>query len=58
MNLVKAAAAQGAANPSMLCKIRRQAIDFQEKTRHLQPRVFHVKRKINGVAHNCARQVK
>jgi hypothetical protein len=49
-NLVKAAAAaaQGAANPAMLWEIRRQAIEFQEDTRSLQPRIFHIKRKING----------
>jgi hypothetical protein len=57
-NLVKAAAAQGVANPAMLWEIRRQAIDFQEKTRPLRPCIFHVKREINGVAHNCAHQAK
>jgi hypothetical protein len=57
-NLVKAVAAQGASNPAMLWEIRRQAIEFQEDTRSLQPRIFHVKREINGVAHNCAHQAK
>jgi hypothetical protein len=57
-NLVKAAAAQGAANPAMLWEIHRQAIEFQEDTRPLRPRIFHVKREINGVAHNCAQQAK
>jgi hypothetical protein len=57
-NLVKAAAAQGASNPAMLWEIRCQAIEFQEGTKSLQPRIFHVKREINGVAHNCAQQAK
>jgi hypothetical protein len=57
-NLVKAAAAQGAANPAMLWEIRRQAIEFQEETKALQPRIFHVKREINGLAHNCAQQAR
>jgi hypothetical protein len=57
-NLMKAAAAQGAANPAMLWEIRRQAIEFQEATNQLQPRIFHVKREINGVAHNCAQQAR
>jgi hypothetical protein len=57
-NLVKAAAAQGVANPAMLWEIHRQAIEFQEETKSLQPRIFHVKREINGVAHNCAQQAK
>jgi hypothetical protein len=42
----------------MLWEIRRQAIEFQEETKQLQPRVFHVKREINGVAHNCAQQAR
>jgi hypothetical protein len=57
-NLVKAAAAQGASNPAMLWEIRRQAIEFQEDTKSLQPRIFHVRREINRVAHNCAHQAK
>jgi hypothetical protein len=58
VNLVKAATTQGAANLAMLWEIRRQAINFQEVTRYLRPRIFYIKRETNGVAHNCAHQAK
>jgi hypothetical protein len=40
----------------MLWEIRRQAIEFQNITLSLQPRIFHISREINGVAHQCAHQ--
>jgi hypothetical protein len=55
---VKAAAASGAADQSMLWEIRRQAIEFQNISLHLQQRIFHISPEINGVAHSCAHQAK
>jgi hypothetical protein len=55
-NLEKAAAAPGATDQAW--EIRRQAIEFQNVTLSLQPRIFHISREINGVAHQCARQAK
>jgi hypothetical protein len=50
-NLAKAVADPGAADQSMLWKIRRHAIEFQNITLPLQPRIFHISRETNDVAH-------
>jgi hypothetical protein len=55
-NLEKAATAPGATDQTMLWEIRRHAIEFQNVTLSLQPRIFHISREINGVAHQCVRQ--
>jgi hypothetical protein len=56
LNLAKAAEASGAMNPTVLWEIRRQAIQFQEITQQLHPRIVHLNRSLNVLAHNCAHQ--
>jgi hypothetical protein len=57
-NLERAAATPGATDQAMLWEIRRKAIEFQNITSSLQPRIFCINREINIVAHTCAHQAK
>jgi hypothetical protein len=58
LNLEKAVQSNGGTNPAVLWEIRRQAVQFQEKLQPLHPKIMHISRTLNIIAHNCAHQAK
>jgi hypothetical protein len=58
LNLARTAAAPGASSQASYWEIRRHAIEFQNTTALLAPRIFHVQRNLNVGAHYCAKQAK
>jgi hypothetical protein len=58
LGLAKAVQAHGGADPNVLWEIRRQAVQFQKSSQLLRPRIFHIKRSLNVLTHNCAHQAK
>jgi hypothetical protein len=51
LGLAKAVQAHGGADPNVLWEIRRQAVQFQETLQLLRPRIVHIKRSVNVLAH-------
>jgi hypothetical protein len=58
LNLAKVVHANGGANPTVLWEIRRQVVQFQDKLQLLHPKIMHISRTLNIIAHNCAHQAK
>jgi hypothetical protein len=58
LGLTKAVQARGGADPNVLWEIRRQAVQFQEIMQLLRPKIFHINRSLNAIAHTCAHQAK
>jgi hypothetical protein len=58
LSFAKAVQAKGGANPTVMWEIRRQALQFQEKLHLLHPRIMHINKALNVIAHNCAQQAK
>jgi hypothetical protein len=58
LNLTKAVQENGRTNPNVLWEIRRQAVQFQEKLKPLHPRIKHISRNLNAIAHSFAQQAK
>jgi hypothetical protein len=56
--LAKAIQANGGTNPTVLWEIRRQAVQFQHNLHHLRPRIVHISRTLNVVAHTYAHKAK
>jgi hypothetical protein len=54
LNLAKAIQENGRTNPTVLWEIRRQAVQFQEKLNPLHPRIKHISRNLNAIAHSFA----
>lgn len=55
-SLAKAAASTSASAPQVHWEIRRHIADYLQLSKSLDAAVFHIKRSLNGVAHNCAHQ--
>jgi hypothetical protein len=51
LGLAKAVQAHGGADPNVLWEIRRQAVQFQKTLQLLRPRIVHIKRSVNVLAH-------
>jgi hypothetical protein len=54
--LAKAAVAPSVSHPQIPWEIRRYIVNYFNLTQSLGAAVYHIKRDINGVAHNCAHQ--
>jgi hypothetical protein len=58
LNLARTATAPGASSQASCWEIRRHAIEFQNNTDLLAPRIFDIRRNLNVGAHYCAKQAK
>jgi hypothetical protein len=58
LNLAKAIQEKGGTNPTVIWEIRRQAVQFHEKLNSLHPRIKHINRALNAIAHSFAEQAK
>jgi hypothetical protein len=56
LTLVRAAAARKISDVQVPWELREQIVQYKRASTNLQPTIFHVKREINGVPHNCAQQ--
>lgn len=57
LTLAKCAAWANTLDPSIPWNIRKDLSDFFKHSAALNPKVFHISREVNGVAHNLAYQV-
>jgi hypothetical protein len=54
--LAKAATSTSASDPQVHWEIRSHIADYLQVTQSLDAAVFHIKRDLSGIAHNCAHQ--
>ena len=56
LTLAKAAAALKTADQQVPWEIRQHIAQYKLVSQELDPKIYHIKRDLNGVAHNCAHQ--
>jgi hypothetical protein len=56
ITLARAAASSSATHPQVPWEIRRHIADYMQFAKTATSKVYHIKRDLNGVAHNCAHQ--
>jgi hypothetical protein len=54
--LAKAAATSSVTNEQVPWELRQQIADYKRASEQLFPKIYHIKRSLNGVAHDCAKQ--
>lgn len=54
--LARAAAAHSIADKQVPWELRPQIADYKKASEHLLPKIYHIKRNLNTVAHDCAKQ--
>jgi ribonuclease HI len=54
--LAKAAAAPNISDKHVPWELRKQIADYKKESRNLEAKVYHIKRNLNGIAHDCAQQ--
>jgi hypothetical protein len=54
--LARAAAAHSIADKQVPWELRQQIADYKKASEHLLPKIYHIKRNLNTVAHDCAKQ--
>lgn len=56
LTLAKAAAATKIWDNEVPWELRKQIADYHKASRNLDGKIFHIKRDLNGIAHDCAKQ--
>jgi hypothetical protein len=56
LTLARAAASKRATDPHVPWEIREQIAIFMQSNRNIEEQVYHIRREVNSVAHNCAHQ--
>ena len=56
LTLAKAAAATTILDKEVPWELRKQISDYHKASRNLGGEIFHIKRDLNGIAHDCAKQ--
>jgi hypothetical protein len=56
LSLARAAAANSLTDPQVLWEIRNLVAEFKQVSQGLHASIYHIKRDLNGVAHNCSQQ--
>jgi ribonuclease HI len=54
--LAKAAATTTTSDPQVLWEIRYLIAEYKQASKALSPKIYHISRNLNGVAHSCAQQ--
>jgi hypothetical protein len=54
--LARAAAAHSIADKQVPWELRQQIADYKKSSEHLLPKIYHIKRNLNTIAHDCAKQ--
>jgi hypothetical protein len=56
LSLARAAATNSLTDPRILWQIRNLVAEFKQVSQCLQASICHIKRDLNGIAHNCSQQ--
>jgi ribonuclease HI len=56
LTLARAASATAVTNTQVPWELRQQIADYKRASEVLHPKIYHIKRNLNGVAHDCAQQ--
>jgi hypothetical protein len=56
LSIARTTSTKSARDPQVLREIRQQIVQFKHASPELTPKVHHIARDLNGVAHNCVQQ--